>query len=159
MLYPFIIYLVLENTYAKASFATAYKDRKQNIFWTSGLLVMVTLLIMLISCQFKYGIIVIGSNSMTGTINKGDGIIFKKYDGERLEKGQVILFNYNDIKTVHRIVEIRVVNGEARYVTQGDANQNVDTGYRLTKDIQGTVDIRIKYIGLPTLWLRSLFKR
>ena len=61
-------------------------------------------------------------------------------------------------QTIHRIVEIRVVNGETRYITQGDANKGVDSGYRVDSDIQGLVNLRIKYIGLPTLWLSSLFK-
>lgn len=159
MLYPFIIYLVMERTYAKTSFALSQKDKKKNIFWTSILLVIVTLMIMLISCQFKYGIVVIGSESMTGTINKGDAIIYEQYKNNSIiKKGQVIIFNYNGIKTIHRVIEIKNVNGENRYYTQGDANKSVDAEYRTLNDIQGLVKLRIKYIGLPTLWLRSLFE-
>lgn len=159
MLYPFIIYLVMERTYAKTSFALSHKDKKKNIFWTSILLVVVTLMIMLISCQFKYGIVVIGSESMTGTINKGDAIIYEQYKNNSIiKKGQVIIFDYNNIKTVHRVIEIKNVNGENRYYTKGDANGSEDTEYRTLNDIQGLVKLRIKYIGLPTLWLRSLFE-
>ena len=158
MLYPFIIYLVMERTYAKTSFALSHKDKKKNIFWTSVLLVVVTLMIMLISCQFRYGIVVIGSESMTGTINKGDAIIYEQYiRQERIRKGQVIVFEYNNMRTIHRIVEIKNVNGQIRYYTQGDANKSEDEGYRTLDDIDGLVKLRIKYIGLPTLWLRGLF--
>lgn len=159
MLYPFIIYLVMERTYAKTSFALSQKEKKKSILWTSVLLVLVTLMIMLISCQFKYGIVVIGSESMTGTINKGDAIIYEQYKNNSIiKKGQVIIFDYNNIKTVHRVIEIKNVNGENRYYTQGDANKNEDSGYRTINDIQGLVKLKIKYIGLPTLWLRSLFE-
>ena len=159
MLYPFIIYIILENTYSKSNLTVAYKDKKKNIFRTLIMLTLVTLMIMLISCQFHFGIIVIGSDSMTGTINKGDAIIFERYRGEKIEKGQVIMFNYNGIVTVHRIIEIRTINGEIRYITKGDANKNTDSGYRTYSDIVGFVRLRIKYIGKPTLWLRNLFEK
>ena len=67
------------------------------------------------------------------------------------------MFVYNDIKTIHRVVEIKNINGEVRYYTKGDANEDYDTGYRLIEDIEGLVRIKIKYIGIPTLWVRSLF--
>ena len=95
---------------------------------------------------------------MTGSINKGDAIIYEKFKNQDLKKGQVIIFSYNNIKTVHRIVEIRKVNGEYRLITKGDFNKNKDGGFRSNKTIEGVVKLRIKYIGLPTLWFRSLFK-
>lgn len=159
MIYPFIIYLILEATYAKTHFAVAYKDKKKNIFWTTLLFIIVTLLIMLISCEFKYGIIVIGSESMTGTINIGDAVVFEKYENEKIEKGQIAIFDYNGITTVHRIIEIRVVNGEIRYLTKGDSNKELDSGYRIDRDIKGLVKLKVKYIGVPTLWLRKLFNK
>jgi signal peptidase I len=153
MLSPFIIYLILENTYAKSF----YRNRHKNIFGSAVLLVLVTLLIMLISCQFKFGIIVIGSDSMTGTINRGDAVIFERYEGQLIDVGQVVMFEYNDIKTVHRIVGRQSINGEVRYYTKGDSNKKEDSGYRVADNIDGIVKLKIKYIGLPTLWFRSLF--
>jgi len=96
---------------------------------------------------------------MTGTIDKGDAIIYEQFkNNEIIKKGQVIMFNYNDIRTVHRVIEIKNVNGEIRYYTKGDANNSKDAEYRTLNDIDGLVKLKIKYIGLPTLWLRSLFK-
>ena len=114
---------------------------------------------MLISCQFKYGIIVVGSESMTGALNKGDAVIFEKYKNQPIENGQVIIFKYNDIQTIHRVVEIQKVNGEYRYFTQGDANSKPDEGYRVKDDISSLVKLRIKYIGYPTLFVRSIFEK
>ncbi len=158
VLYAFILYLIIERTFAKNDFALSYKERKKSIFWTSIIFVIVTIMIMLISCQFRYGIIVIGSQSMTGTINKGDAVIYEQNRGnQKIYKGQIVMFVYNDIKTIHRVVEIKNINGEVRYYTKGDANEDYDTGYRLIEDIEGLVRIKIKYIGIPTLWVRSLF--
>ena len=91
---------------------------------------------MLISCQFKYGLLVVGSESMTGTLNKGDAVVFERYDDQTIKEGQVIIFNFNDIQTIHRVVDIRKVNGEYRYYTKGDANQRNDDEYRTEKDIR-----------------------
>ena len=114
-------------------------------------------LVMLISCEFRYGIIVVGSESMTGTINKGDAVVFEKYTNQEIKNGQVIIFNYNNIQTIHRVVEVQRINGEYRYYTQGDANKRKDEDYRTKEDIYALVDLKVKYIGYPTLWVRELF--
>lgn len=157
MLYPYLIYLILEKLYSKNDFAVAYNDKKKAVVGNTILIVVITIFIMLISCQFKYGILVIGSNSMTGTLNKGDAIIFEQYDNQQIQKGQVIIFEYNKMQTIHRVIEIKKVNGEIRYYTKGDANKEKDKGYITNKKIQGLVRLRIRYIGQPTLWVRNLF--
>ncbi|MBR4231247.1 MAG: signal peptidase I [Bacilli bacterium] len=158
ILYPFIIYLIFEQTYARSNLAIAYKDKKKSIIWTCFIFGFITLMIMLISCQFKYGIMVIGSESMTGTIDVGDAIIYEQYNkNSKIQKGQVIVFYYGNMSTIHRVVEIKNINGEVRYFTKGDANKSYDSGYRTEADINGLVKLKIKYIGWPTLWLRRLF--
>ena len=149
--------MTLEYTYAKSNFAIAYKDKQKNILGTTCMLAITTLIIMLVSCQFKYGILVIGSSSMAGNINKGDAIIYERYDGGLINKDEVIVFQRDNIKVIHRVIDVRVVNDEYRYYTKGDANMQRDDGYVTAKDIIGTTDLRIKYIGYPSLWLRDIF--
>ncbi len=158
MLYPYLMYLLMENTYGKTNFVEPYKARKKNVLLISALIIFMTSLTMLISCEFKYGILVIGSESMTGSINKGDAIIYKRYDDENIKIGQIIVFDYNDLKLVHRVVNIETVNGEVRYYTKGDINKNNDIEYRTKDDIVGISKLKIKYIGIPTLWLHELFQ-
>ena len=117
-----------------------------------------TLLIALISCKFRYGVIVIGSGSMTGSLDKGDAVIFEQYKGEPIKEGTVIIYQNEDIQTVHRVIKQENVNGEYRYITKGDKNQDSDEGYRTKNDIIGAIRFRIPYIGYPTLWLRDIFK-
>ena len=157
MVFPYVIYMTLEYTYAKSNFAIAYKDKQKNILGTTCMLAITTLIIMLVSCQFKYGILVIGSSSMAGHINKGDAIIYERYDGGLINKDEVIVFKRDNIKVIHRVIDVRVVNDEYRYYTKGDANMQRDDGYVTAKDIIGTTDLRIKYIGYPSLWLRDIF--
>lgn len=158
MLYPYLIYLVLEYTYAKTNKKTALKEKKKTVIGTTICMILLTLIICLISCQFKYGLLVIGTGSMTGTINRGDIILYEKYENEDLSLDTVIVFEQNGNKIIHRLKEVVSVDGSTRYFTKGDANPEMDAGY-ITKDqIQGTVKLRIKYLGYLTLWVRDLFK-
>ena len=75
--------------------------KNKNIIRTTTTLIICTLITMLISCQFKYGILVIGSESMTGTINIGDTIIYEQYKNQTIKKGDIIIFNNSGIKTIH----------------------------------------------------------
>lgn len=157
MLYPYLIYIILEKLFSKTIFVTPLNERKKNIFGNAILLIITTLIIMLISCKFLYGILVVGSKSMTGALNKGDAVIYEEYKQQTIEEGQVIVFNYNGIKTIHRVVSIQKVNDSVRYYTKGDANKHNDDGYVTQDDIQGLVLLRIKYIGYPTIWIKELF--
>lgn len=157
LLYPYLIYLVFEKLYSKNDYSISRSGQKVELIGNTFLLVLATIIIVLISCNFKYGIIVVGSGSMTGTLNKGDAILFEKYDHQKIEKGQVIIFDYNGIQTIHRVIDIKIINGEYRYYTKGDANKKEDSDYRTVDDINAIVNVRIKYIGYPTLWVRDTF--
>ena len=69
------------------------------------------------------------------------------------------MFIKDDIKIVHRLVDVKYVNGEYRFYTKGDKNVEMDEGYLEDEDIMGVAKLRIKYIGLPTLYLREMFKK
>lgn len=157
MLYPYLIYLLLESTYSKSNLAVAYKDKRKGIISITIMIIIMTLIIMLISCQFRFGILVIGSGSMTGTLNKGDAVVFERYDNQQIKEGQVIIFESGNDRVVHRVVEIKNVNGEVRYFTKGDANQNRDDNYITDSKIFGISKFGIKYIGYPTIWLKEIF--
>ena len=88
----------------------------------------------------------------------GDAIIYEEYKGQNIKLGQVIVFDYNGLQTIHRVVDIRKVNGELRYYTKGDANKINDAGHVTNEKVYGLVKLRVKYIGYPTILIRSLFK-
>ena len=113
---------------------------------------------MLISNQFYYGSLVIATDSMTGEINKGDMIIYERYEDQLVIEGQVIVFEKNKSVIVHRVADIKIINGETRYYTKGDANEDLDTGYITDSNIIGLVNYKIPFLGYPTIWVRSLFK-
>lgn len=157
MLYPYLIYLVFEKMFSKNDYSMGRQEKRKEMIGNTLIIALSAALVMLISCEFRYGIIVVGSESMTGTINKGDAVVFEKYTNQEIKNGQVIIFNYNNIQTIHRVVEVQRINGEYRYYTQGDANKRKDEDYRTKEDIYALVDLKVKYIGYPTLWVRELF--
>jgi hypothetical protein len=71
----------------------------------------------------------------------------------------MIKCEYKNVQTIHRVVDIKEVNGEIRYFTKGDANKTNDEDYRTSKDIIGITKLKIKYIGNLTLWARELFTK
>ena len=157
--YPFIVYSLLDFLYIRNNRAVKWKNKKKQSVITIIFILILLQLVMLISCRFKYGIIVIGTDSMTGTINRGDAIIFEKYDGSDIKVGEIIMFNNNNLKTIHRVVKILEANGEVRYYTKGDSNKEYDNGYRLKDDIIGVIRLKVKYIGRPTLFVHQMFKK
>ncbi len=157
MVYPYVMYLVMESSYSKTTFVKSYSARRKDAFVISGLVAFMVLFTMLISCNFRYGIIVVGSGSMTGAIDKGDATIYEAYSGQKIKTGDIIIFEHNGARKIHRVVETKNVNGEVRYYTKGDANSMNDSEYRTRGDIIGISRLNIKYIGIPTLWLNELF--
>lgn len=95
---------------------------------------------------------------MTGEINKGDALIYETYDDQIIQTGQVVVFIKNDTTVIHRVVDIKKINGTVRYYTKGDANVSEDAGYITDENIIGVAKMKIKFIGYPTIWVRSLFK-
>ena len=154
---PIVIYVFIDSLYEKKRrYALEKKSKLAPVI--TGIVVVITAgFIALISNQFKYGTLIIATESMTGEINKGDAIIFEEYTGQPVEEGQVIVFERSDSMVVHRVVKIENVDGTVRYTTKGDANEDVDVGYTTASDIVGLVNMKLPYVGYPSLWLRSLF--
>lgn len=154
---PLIFYFILSYMYDRVTFQEALKVKPKISISSIIILILVIIMAGLISCEFRYGILTIGSGSMTGTLNKGDIAFFKKFNGQELEIGDIIIFKRGKRNIVHRIAQVGIFNDEYVYITKGDKNKVEDTGYVYQKDIQGIVHYRIKYIGYPSIWIRNLF--
>ena len=156
---PILIYLFVDALYEKKRRYALAKKSKLTPILTGVVVVIMTAFVMLISNQFKYGALVIATESMTGEIDKGDAVIFEEYTDQIIKEGQVIVFEKNGSKIVHRVVDIQRIDGVTQYFTKGDANETLDTGYITSGQIVGVVSFKLPYVGYPTIWLRSLFTR
>lgn len=154
---PLIFYFILSYMYDRVTFQEALKVKPKISISSIIILILVIIMAGLISCEFRYGILTIGSGSMTGTLNKGDIAFFEKFNGQELEMGDIIIFKRGKRNIVHRITQVGLFNDEYVYITKGDKNKVEDNGYVYQKDIQGIVHYRIKYIGYPSIWIRNLF--
>ncbi len=159
ILFPILALLFVSALYERKKQSFSRKKSHLQIFLTTLTILFMTGVMMLISCQFRYGLLVVGSESMTGSIDKGDAIIYEEYDGQPIKEEQILVFEKDNTVYIHRVDYISVIDGEVRYITKGDANDSADTGYITQENIIGITDLKIKYIGYPTLWVRSLFQK
>ena len=156
---PIVLLALVAAMFEKEKKRAVRKWKKLGAIATVLTVAFILAISMLISCQFRFGALVIATESMTGEINKGDMIIYERYDGQTIEEGQVIVFLDNESKIVHRVVKIERIGSETRYYTKGDANEHLDIDYRTEEDIFGLTDIKVAYLGYPTLWLREIIKK
>ena len=125
------------------------------------LLGLVLIINILVSCSFTYNMIAIGSSSMSPKIDKGDAVIYEKFNGKNMpEKEQILVFHKDKKIIVHRIVDIVDISEKEKiYYTKGDNNDSPD-GYPIeTKDIVGVVKTKIKYIGIPSVLISELIRK
>lgn len=120
--------------------------------------IIVVVLVYFTSGYFHYYAIAIASGSMTPNIYKGDVVIIEKIDEEyeKLKEGQVIAYQYDDIIVVHRISRILKNEDKYYFYTKGDANSEEDNYIVEKEKIIGVVNLKIPYIGIPTIWLNEL---
>ncbi len=119
---------------------------------------IVIFLVYITSGYFHYHAVAIASGSMIPNINKGDVVVIEKLDGkfDNLKVGQVVAYKYGNIIIVHRLVDIVKVEDEYYFYTKGDANTDIDN-YPIRESMMiGIVNIRVPYVGLPTVWLNEL---
>ena len=119
---------------------------------------IVAVLVYFTSGYFHYHAIAVASGSMTPNILKGDVVVIEKIDGDysKLKKGQVIAFKFDGVIVVHRLINIIEDKGTYYFYTKGDANDQPDNWVVEENMIVGTVNVKIPYIGLPTVWVNEL---
>lgn len=159
IIFPILMIAFVSALYSKRKKNAVQKGKKLSLIATIISICVITSIAMLISCEFRYGAVVVATESMTGEINKGDMIIYERYEDQHIKEGQVIVFLHNKSRIIHRVVEIKHVGNETRYYTKGDANEDRDAGYVTDADIVGLTDLKFAYLGYPTLWLREIIKK
>ena len=119
--------------------------------------IIVVFLVYITSGYFHYHAVAIASGSMTPNINKGDVVVIeKRNDYANMEVGQVLAFRKGNIVVVHRIIKKIFVENKYYFYTKGDNNDSPDN-YQITEDmVLGIVNIKVPYIGYPTVWLNDL---
>lgn len=136
------------------------QKRKHNVAFIT-ITVILLILVALNSGFFKYQTLVVGSNSMKPYISRGDVVLVDKIDTEdhkNLKKGDILAFKQHSKIIVHRIYKIIQRGDNVYFVTKGDNNNQADQGIIEPGDVLGKVLLKVKKIGLPSIWLNDLFK-
>lgn len=133
--------------------------KKNNVIeYIIGSVIIATTLLV-VSGISPIGITAIASDSMHPTFSKGAGVITLKVDKEDLKEGDIITFNHDNKKVIHRIDSIEINDKETRIYTKGDANSSIDEGYITYKDIDNKIIFSIPLIGYPAIIIGELFSR
>ncbi len=110
---------------------------------------------------FKYQPVAVVSNSMNPIFYRGDVVILCKVDKKsikRIKKHDIIIYKIDKQQIVHRVIDIKIINGKKQFLTKGDANNAPDPNLVSKEQIIGTYKNSIKYIGYPSVWLSEFFK-
>lgn len=92
------------------------------------------------------------TDSMQGTINKGDFVVGKLVDGNtEIKEGDIVSFrdyyNSKEITITHRIVRIVGDETVVGYITKGDNEQYEDDIVKSRDSIQSIYKFRIPFVG------------
>lgn len=170
--FPFFLYIIIERV-DEEKIAGNNNDNKKKAKEKKSLIseiinvtftIFIAVLVILVSRETTYCMIGVGSESMTGAVNKGDALVYKKYDLEdakyeskRLKVGDIIVFRKNNVLILHRINAVIPSGGEDKYITKGDYNKSIDSWIVSQEDIEGVALFRIKYIAWPSVWIGEMF--
>jgi signal peptidase I len=99
---------------------------------------------------FGYVFSSVQTNSMQGTINKGDFVVGRLIDDNtEIKEGDIIsfydYFKGKQIVITHRVVEILDPNTDPGYITQGDNEKMSDDIVKSRDDIQSVYKFRIPF--------------
>ena len=116
-------------------------------FWLS-ITLCVLLFAVLIAQLFGIHRYLVVSGSMEPSLYAGDMVfVNSNVDFEDVQLGDVIIFQYEDMNVIHRVVDEAMIDGERHLKTKGDANK-VDDGFVATEENYcGTALFHIDKIG------------
>ncbi len=158
-LFPPVLAYNIYSFYERRSRNVPLSDEKKFDVGLPIVGVITIVLVYLVSGYFRFYAVAIATGSMTPAIYAGDIVIVdKKMDYKDLKVGEVIAYRYDNIIVVHRLVDILKVDDDYYFYTKGDANNDVDNYIIYPETIIGTVNFKIPYIGLPTVWLNKMHK-
>lgn len=157
LLLPFIVFMTIKKM-VNYNEKTVIKVRG---YFVKLMVIPVTLflcvIILLVSGLFNYKMIAIGSDSMNPTYYRGDAVIYEKVKPDDINRGDILVFEYNHSVVTHRVINITEENGYLLFQTKGDNNEQADLELTGEEAVLGKVKYIVKYVGYPTIWINEKF--
>jgi signal peptidase len=107
---------------------------------------------------FGWRALTVMSGSMEPAVGVGDVVIARQVPAGDAQPGQVITFADPDGHRkliTHRVRSVSVVDGMARFVTQGDANTGRERWSIPTGGNVGLVERRLPMVGYVAIWAKT----
>ena len=98
----------------------------------------------------------VATASMYPSINVGDVVLIKKCGINDVKIGDVIEYQLEDQFIIHRITSKETKDGEVYIKTKGDNNNSEDANVVTKDQIIGKIIFKVKYIGIPSVWLNNM---
>lgn len=159
VLLPYILYIFISKLVQIAEQTKLPAIKKVTWYLNVPVIAVMLVLVILVSGIFRYQIMAIGSGSMEPYMYKGDAVVFEKINKEQqvlINEKTIIVFKHGNKYVNHRVVSLENKNGKRYYQTKGDNNPNNDDYLVSEDEVVGIVRLRIKGIGLPTIWFQEL---
>lgn len=102
---------------------------------------------------------VVLSDSMSPAIDAGAVVFVGEVAPAAIEEGDVITFEQSgssgEYRVTHRVVEVVETDGERRFRTKGDANDDPDPSLVTPDQVVGVVRFHVPYIGYVTSFAQT----
>ncbi len=159
VLFPYLIYVVINKVLVKYEKIKSNLKKVNLTILSMPLVLLFILLVILVSGLFKYKMIAIGSNSMKPIYSRGDAIIYEKINSEKINVGDILVFQDGKKIVTHRVVKKYYTNNMYYFSTKGDNNDTKDPNDVSSSYVLGRVIFKTKYIGYPTVLINEFFER
>lgn len=93
--------------------------------------------------------------SMSPAIEVGDVVVARPVSLDQMVPGRVLLGEDPDWPGRLRLHRVSEVSADGALITRGDANPSVDTSPIRPEAVHGVGVLRVPWIGLPIVWLRT----
>ena len=119
-------------------------------------MIIITVMIYFGSGYFRFHAISIGTDTMEPEIRRGDIVLVdtKIKDADAIQLGEVVAFKYNNSTMVQRVVKKARENNQILFYVKSDSEEEKIITVKDT-NIEGTIHLKINYLGYPTLWFNS----
>lgn len=161
ILFPFGLMYNVYSFFQKRAKDVPISYMKKRVYIEIPVLaILVFVLAYFVSGLFRYYAIAVATGSMRPNISVGDVVIVdQKKNYKDLKIGDVIAYKYDEVVIVHRLVDIAIIGEDYYFYSKGDANNAKDDYIIYPNTIIGKANVKIPYIGLPTVWLNELFNK
>ncbi len=154
------VYLLLLYTYLKYEIEKreqTAKNARRNFFSLIPITTIFIILIFFVLGIFTYVPIGVMSNSMKPYFERGDIIVYKKIKNiDNIKINEVICYQLDDIKVMHRVTKIEEIKNKKYFTTKGDNLLTNDPLKVKEEQVIGTIVFTIPRLGYPSVWLYEI---